>query len=123
MNKKFRAWDGEQYWYADNNMQFVNGFKALDLSQVSFDLSNVEQFTGKVDSKGTLIYENDLIINKIYEQDLKDNPNQPAEKVYQVIWSDEECGFRKVPYSMPFPETKIDEAFMEVIGTINSQKE
>jgi len=123
MNKKFRAWDGEQYWYADNNMQFVNGFKALDLSQVSFDLSNVEQFTGKVDSKGTLIYENDLIINKIYEQDLKDNPNQPAEKVYQVIWSDEECGFRKVPYSMPFPETKIDEAFMEVIGTINSQKQ
>ena len=71
----------------------------------------------------TLIYENDLIINKIYEQDLKDNPNQPAEKVYQVIWSDEECGFRKVPYSMPFPETKIDEAFMEVIGTINSQKQ
>ena len=123
MNKKFRAWDGKQYWYANDDLEFINGAIIVSLLHADFDLKDIEQFTGKVDSKGTLIYENDLIINKIYEQDLKDNPNQPAEKVYQVIWSDEECGFRKVPYSMPFPETKIDEAFMEVIGTINSQKE
>jgi hypothetical protein len=67
---------------------------------------------GKIDINGTMIYENDLIINE----------QQDPTKIFQVIWSDEFCGFRKVPYGMPFPETKIDEAFMRVIGTIHSRK-
>ena len=57
-----------------------------------------------------MIYENDLIVN----------PHQDESKIFQVVWSDDECGFRKVPYGLPYPETKIDEAFMEVKGTINS---
>ena len=123
MIKRFRAYDGDDYWYADENLLFINGAKALELRLTPFKLKDVEQFIGKSDSKGMMIYENDLIMNRIYEQDLIENPNKPAEKIYQVIWSDDECGFRKVPYGMPYPETKIDSAFMKVIGTINSQGE
>lgn len=123
MIKRFRAWDGSQYWYANDNLQFINGFKSLELRQTDFEIKDVEMFIGKLDAKGAMIYENDLIMNQIYEADLIENPNQPASKIYQVIWSDEECGFFKVPYGMPYPETKIDSAFMEVIGTIHSHKE
>jgi hypothetical protein len=110
MIKRFRAWDGEQYWYADDNLLFINGAKALELRLTTFELKDVDMFIGKLDSNNAMIYENDLL--KIIM------PN--ASKVYQVIWSDEECGFRKVPYGLPYPETKIDEAFMEIIGTIHS---
>lgn len=111
MIKRFRAWDGEQYWYADENLRFLMGDSSLTLSDAPFELKDVDMFTGKQDSKGAMIYENDLIINSI-------NPHQS--KIFQVVWSDDECGFRKVPYGLPYPETKIDEAFMEVTGTINS---
>jgi len=111
MIKKFRAWDGEQYWYANEHLIFINDYKAVDLQTAPFELKDLDMFTGKLDSKGAMIYENDLIKNKFHD----------TEKTYQVIWSDEECGFRKVPYGFPFPETKIDEAFMEVIETIHSQ--
>jgi len=113
MIKRFRAWDGEQYWYSDNNLQFINDYKIGDLRTASIELKDVDQFTGKVDSKGVMIYENDII----------KNITQLTDKIYQVVWSEAECGFRKVPYAMPYPETKIDEAFIEVIGTIHSQKE
>jgi len=112
MIKKFRAWDGEQYWYADDNLFFISGAKALDLRAAPFELKDVDMFIGKLDSKNAMIYENDLIRAIMPE----------ASKIYQVIWSDDECGFRKIPYKMPFPETKIDAAFMEIIGTINSHK-
>ncbi len=110
MIKRFRAWDGEQYWYADKHLIFIHGDKAVQLSDASFELSHVDTFIGKKDSKGTMIYENDLLIN----------PHQDRTKVYQVVWSIADCGFRKVPYELPYPETKIDEAFMEVTGTIHS---
>jgi len=115
MIKRFRAWDKEakEYWYADDNLLFINGSKAFELRLTPFELKDVEQFTGKVDSKNVMIYENDII----------KNTNQSSEKLYRVIWSAAECGFRKVPYELPYPETKIDEAFTEVIGTIYSQKE
>ncbi len=110
MIKRFRAWDGEQYWYADRHLIFIHGDKAVQLSDASFELSHVDTFIGKTDAKGTMIYENDLIKMIM----------PTGSKVYQVIWSITECGFRKVPYELPYPETKIDEAFMEVTGTIHS---
>jgi len=110
MIKKFRAWDGEQYWYANSDWIFTQGYKAYDLRSASFELKDVDQFTGKIAANLVLIYENDLLEDKA------------SKKLYHVIWSDTDCGFRKVPYGFPFPETKIDEAFMEVIGTINSQE-
>jgi len=115
MIKRFRAYDKEakDYWYTDENLLFINGAKAFELRLTPFELKDVEQFIGKMDSKGVMIYENDLI----------KNINQTTEKIYHVIWSDVECGFRKVPHGLPYPETKIDEAFTEVIGTIYSQKE
>jgi len=112
MNKKFRAWDGEQYWYADDNWQFINDYKITDLQAATFNVQDVEMFTGKLDARNTMIYENDIIVNTY----------QNESKTYQVIWSDEECGFRKVPHGMPFPETKIDEAFIQVIGTTHSKE-
>ena len=110
MIKRFRAWDGEQYWYSNESLLFVNGDKWIELQQAEFELKNVEQFIGKADANGNLIYENDLI-----------KMIMPAgSKIYQVVWSDDACGFRKVPHGMPMPETRIDEAFMEVTGTIHS---
>jgi len=115
MIKRFRAWDKEskEYWYADENLIFINDYKVTDLRSATFELKDVEQFTGKLDSKGVMIYENDII----------KNINQSTDRIYQVIWSDAECGFRKVPHELPYPETKIDEAFIKIIGTIHSQKE
>lgn len=114
MIKRFRAWDGEQYWYSDDNLQFINDYKSIgDLRTSSIKLKDIDQWICRMDSKGVMIYENDLI----------KNITQSTEKIYQVVWSDAECGFRKVPYGLPYPETKIDGAFAEVIGTIHSQKE
>lgn len=113
MIKRFRAWDGEQYWYSDDNLLFINDYKIENLQGASVKLKDVDQWICKLDSKGIMIYENDLI----------KNTNQTTEKLYQVIWSEDECGFRKVPYGLPYPETKIDGAFVAVIGTIHSQKE
>jgi len=108
MQKRFRAWDGKQYWYSDDNLLFLNEYKIEDLRSAPFTIDDLDQFTGKKDCKGNMIYVNDVI--------------QDQRKIYLVIWSDDACGFRKVPYRIGFPETKIDEAFMEVIGTINSIK-
>lgn len=110
MNKRFRAWDGEQYWYTNDDLQFISGDKHFELSIAPFELKDLDQFIGKMDSNGAMIYENDLL--KVIHSD--------TSKIYQVIWSDDSCGFRKVPYGMPMPETKIDEAFMEITGTIKS---
>ncbi len=110
MQKRFRAWDGTQYWYADDKLRFINDYKITDILNAPFELKDVDMFINKLDVKGVMIYENDII------------RDQNSSKLYQVIWSDEECGFRKVIWGMPFPETKIDEAFIEVIGTVNSEK-
>ena len=112
MIKRFRAYDKEakDYWYADENLLFVNDYKIEDLRSAPFELKDVEQFIGKIDSKGVWIYENDFI----------KSTSQLSDKIYQVVWSVAECGFRKVPHGLPYPETKIDEAFTEVIGTIHS---
>lgn len=110
MIKKFRAWDGKEYWYANNDLIFLNGLEALELSLAPFELKDLEMFIGKVDSKGTMIYENDLIVNQY----------QNRSKIFQVVWSNDGCGFYKVLYGLPYPETKIDEAFMEIIGTIHT---
>lgn len=113
MIKHFRAWDGEQYWYTDDTWKFINDYKITDLQTASFTIKDIDMFTGKIDASGRKIYENDLIVN----------PHQDQAKVFQIIWSADECGFRKIPFNIGFPETKIDEAFMEIIGTIHSQKE
>lgn len=108
--KRFRAWDGKQYWYADENLMFINNYDAKYLHEAIayFKLENVEQFIGKEDYNKVPIYENDVICNPMLDPDKK----------FQVIWSYQECGFRKVPVGKDLPITKIDEAFMEVIGTI-----
>lgn len=108
--KIFRAWDGEEYWYANENLLFQKGFEAKYLHEANayFKLENVEQFIGKLDSDKRQIFENDVIYNPFLD------PN----KKFQVIWSPEECGFRKVQLGQDSPVTKIDEAFMEVLGTI-----
>jgi hypothetical protein len=110
MQKRFRAWDGQQYWYADEHLRFINNYQIEDLRSAPFELKDVDMFINKTDPKGQMIYENDVI------------KDQNSGKLYQVIWSNDECGFRKIPYGMSFPETKINEAFVEVIGTINSEK-
>jgi len=112
MIKRFRAWDGEEYWYADEQLRFINGYKSVTLDVAPFKLKDIDMFINKVSANGAMIYENDIIRLTISNM----------EKLYQVIWSTDECGFRKVPYGMPYPETKIDETFIEVIGTIHSEK-
>ena len=113
MLKHFRAWDGEKYWYTDDKWRFINDFKLVTLENADFKIKHIDQWIGKTDSNGVKIYENDLL----------NNPHQDLDKLFQVIWSANECGFRKVPYGIPMPETKIDEAFMIVIGTIHSKGE
>ncbi len=110
MLKHFRAWDGKEYWYADENLMFINNYEARYLHEATghFKLKDLEQFIGKSDCNGVKIYENDIICNTLLDPDKK----------FQVIWSDQECGFRKVPLGKDLPITKIDEAFMEVLGTI-----
>lgn len=108
MNKSFRAWDGDAYWYSDENLRFIEGYKVKNLHEASFSLEDIDQFTGKVDSNSVKIYENDIICNPMIDPD----------KNFQVIWSYKECGFRKVPFEKDLPETKIDEAFMNVVGTV-----
>lgn len=115
--KRFRAYDGESYWYSDDDMRFLNNDKYIDvLYQAPFKLKDIEQFIGKNDAKGCMIYENDIIRAILPDGTI-------GTKLYQVIWSEDDCGFKKVPYGMPYPETNIDSAFMDVVGTINSQKE
>ena len=110
--KGFRAWDGEEYWYADENLMFIKGYDAKYLHEAiaHFKLKDLEQFIGKIDQVGRKIYENDVICNTLLD----------PEKLFQIIWSHQECGFRKVPLDKDMPVTKIDEAFMNVIGTIRS---
>ena len=113
MIKFFRAYDGEQYWYSDENWLFLNGYKAVSLQEATFTMKDVDVFIGKVDANNAKIYENDIIIN----------PHIDKTKLFHVVWSPDKCGFRKVPYGLSSPETRIDEAFMEIIGTIHSIKE
>jgi hypothetical protein len=110
MLKVFRAWDGEEYWYSDESLLFINGYDAKYLHEAiaHFKLADLEQFTGKVDSNKVKIYENDVICNPMIDPDKK----------FQVFWSTNHCGFRKVPVGKDLPITKIDEAFMRVVGTI-----
>ena len=110
MLKFFRVWDGKAYWYSDNNFIFINGYDARTLHEASdyFKHEDIEQSIGKVDQKGIKIYENDVIYNPMLDE----------YKLFHVIWSDTECGFRKVPLHKNGPVTKIDEAFMKVIGSI-----
>lgn len=112
MIKLFRAWDGQEYWYANKDLIFLSGDKYCNLVEAPFDLSSVEQFTGKIDYNKVQIFENDLIMNNF----------QDSTKIFQVIWSPNDCGFRKVLFGQNGPITPIDEAFMEVIGTIHSHK-
>jgi hypothetical protein len=111
MTKRFRAWDGNAYWYSDENLSFIYDFKIETLQTTPFELKNIEQYIGKRDMNNVMMYENDLIINIA----------QPNDKIYRIIWSDNECGFRKVPQNVSYPETKIDSAFMKIIGTIHSK--
>ena len=112
MIKKFRAFDGESYWYSDEKHFFIKDYQAKTLKEATeldiFSIADLEQYIGKADSKGVLMYENSVIHNPMLDPD----------KVFQVIWSDQECGFRKVPLGKDQPITKIDEAFMIVLGTI-----
>lgn len=112
ISKQFRAWDGEEYWYAGENLLFQKGLEARYLHEATgyFSLDDIEQFIGKSDYNKVKIYENDVICAPLIN---------PEEK-FQVIWSLNECGFRKVPLNQESPITKIDEAFMEVIGTIRA---
>ena len=43
MIKKFRAWDGQQYWYSDENLLFINGYKYGNLQEAPFELKDVDQ--------------------------------------------------------------------------------
>ena len=61
MIKLFRAWDGQEYWYANKDLIFLNGDKYCNLVEAPFDLSAVEQFTGKIDYNKVQIFENDLL--------------------------------------------------------------
>jgi hypothetical protein len=110
LTKVFRAFDGDAYWYSNENLLFIKGFAARALHEAGeyFKLEDLEQFTGKIAHNQVKIYENDVIYNPMLDPD----------KLFQVIWSAQECGFRKVPLGQDHPETKIDEAFMEVLGTI-----
>lgn len=113
MIKLFRAFDGEAYWYSDDKMMFIKGHEARTLHEATqfeyFTMENIEQYVGKVDSNGVKIYENSIICNPLIDPD----------KLFRVIWSNKACGFRKVPVNQDLPVTKIDEAFMEVIGTVH----
>lgn len=110
MPKYFRAYDGEKYWYSDEYLSFIYDYKYVSLKEAPFDIDDLEEFTGKIDSNKVKIYVNDIIVNEF------DDPN----KLYQVIWSTKFCGFRKVPLGKHLPESSIDEMFMTVKGTIHS---
>ena len=75
MIKLFRAWDGQEYWYANKDLIFLSGGKYCNLVEAPFDLSAVEQFTGKIDYNKVQIFENDLLVNNF----------QDSTKIFQVI--------------------------------------
>lgn len=104
----FRAWDGEQYWYSDNQLFFHAKDEAQHLQEAPFDINDLEAFTGKITSEGVKIFENDLIINSLDKKD-----------IFQVVWSPNDCGFKKVKFNHNTPLTNIVGAFFEVIGTIH----
>lgn len=108
MTKIFRAWDGEKYWYSDNQFRFHCLLKALCLHDASFELADLESFTGKTTSDGVKIFENDIIRNSIEDEGL-----------FQVIWSPDDCGFKKVKLGKTIPLTAISGAFFDVVGTIH----
>ncbi len=105
---KCRAWDGEKYWFSDNNLVFFSGGESVILMNAPFDINAIELYTNKIDMQKIPIYENDLIIDT----------NQ--DKIYQVIWDINECGFRKILQNNLAHATKIDSAFCKVIGTIHT---
>jgi len=112
MIKLFRAWDGKEYWYSDKNLLFYKGNEFFYLHEASFELSDLEIFTGKTTSEGVKIFENDVIRNPF------DNPN----KLYQIIWDLTDAGFKKIPLRQTHPKTNIDVTFVEVLGTIHDKR-
>ena len=112
MLKLFRVFDGDCYWYSNDYLMFESGYDAKQIGELNAKLQNVEQFIGKIDCKKVKIFEGDILCN----------PMVDPEKVYLVIWSAKDCGFRKVPLGLDSPVTVIDEAFIEVLGTIHSYK-
>ena len=112
MLNRFRVFDGNCYWYSNDYLMFENGYDAKQIGELNAKLQNVEQFIGKIDCKKVKIFEGDILCN----------PMVDPEKVYLVIWSAKDCGFRKVPLGLDSPVTVIDEAFIEVLGTIHSYK-
>lgn len=111
--KFFRAFDGEKYWYSDENLFFLYEYNHKSLQEAPFEMKDLEQYIGKTDINGAKIFENDVLVNEF------DDPN----KFFQVVWSHQHCGYRKVPLGNDTPETPIDTAFMEVKGTIHSEQE
>lgn len=112
MLKRFRVFDGNSYWYSNDYLMFENSYDAKQIGELNSTLQDVEQFIGKVDYNKVQIFEGDIICNPMVDQ----------EKVFLVIWSDKDCGFRKVPLGLDSPVTVIDEAFIEVLGTKHSYK-
>lgn len=108
MTNIFRAWDGKQYWYSDNKLFFHGKGEARCLHEAPFSINALEAFTGKVTSSGVKIFENDIITN----------PFDSADH-YQVVWSPNDCGFKKVKFGHKSPLTNLSGAFFEVVGTIH----